>query len=505
MLVQYILFSLTTLVLSLSGWFGVAYFVNKCRKLNTLLAFSIGSLLFLVFFLLYGLILFYLNIFNRITLVIPLFFLSPFAFKFIGMLNRETKILLLLFIFQFSLGILLQLFIPYYPIGGDWFSHYQTSSSYLTSGEITFLNGRPPVFNFLSAIYLEIFSDNFWIFQIISVFLSSMIVMPIYLIAKIFHEKSAVITIVFVILNSFILQNTIYTWPKNLTAFFVLFFFYFIIKKQSLLSILPAALALYTNPISLFYIPAGYIYGYFRKNKNLFKSITVLCLIFLPFAMYSVFKTGSGETTPFVLYTIAVNGYERLITDTPSETFQGFLSKSPHYIIGIRVINAIMTAFPALLSLKFLALFTELPIIHIQKTVVISQVPLLYHFMHSIPGVLSTGVYIFCIIGLYKLFKTNKNMLFLIIAPLIFGIIYWGWIKAGLINDLFHPTVPLLIMVAVSQMKSKKMIYAALFVMLLEGIIFSYVYISSIDDFIRTTTNQQMLGVDSVNRILFNK
>lgn len=506
MLAQYILFSLATLVLNLSGWLGVAYLFNRHRKLNILLSFSLGSLLFLVFFLLYGLILFYLNVFNRVTLIIPLLLLFPFAFKFIRMFNHETKTLLLLFTFQFLLGILLQLFIPYYPIGGDWFGHYQTSSSYITTGEITFVGGRPPVFNFLGAIYLEIFSDSFWVFQIMSAFLSSMLVIPIYLIAKNFHKKSAIITIVFVVLNPFILQNTIYTWPKSLTAYFVLFFLYFIIKNQTLLSTLPAALALYTSPISLFYIPAGYIYGYLKKNENLFKSIIILSLVFLPFAAYSVLKTGSGETTPFILYTIAVNGVERLIEDPPSKTFQDFLSTPFYHIIGIRLINVIMTSFPVLLFLKFLALFVELPIIYIQKTVVISQIPMIYHFMHSIPGSLSTLVYIFSMIGLYKLLKTNKEMLLLLIFPLAFGIIYWGWIKAGLINDLFHPTIPLLIMVAVSQMKSKKLIILSLSLMLIEGLIFAYFYNFQISFFINTTmsTNPEILSVDSINRVLSN-
>lgn len=502
MLAIYILYSLATLALSLSGWLGTSYFIRKYKKLSHLASFSIGSLLFLVAFLIYGVFLFYLGIFNRITIITPLILISPFAFIFVKLTDSETKILLLLFISLFSIGILLQTFIPYYPIGGDWFLHYQASSEYINSEKITFLSGRPPIFNFLGSMYLEIFSDNFWVFQIASVFLSSLLIIPLYLIAKNFDRKIAIVTIVFVILNSFILQNTIYTWPKNLTTFFVLFFFYFIMKNQTLLSTLPATLALYTSPISLFFLPAGFIYGYLKKNKNLFKSILIVILIFSPFAIYSVFKTGSGETTPFILYTIAVNGIEKLESDTVSKTFTDFLSRPLYHLIGIRAINFIMTTFPMLLSLKFVALFIELPIIQIQKTVVISQVPMLYHFMHSIPGSLSTLVYIFSIIGLYRLFKKNRDTFLLIVLPLIFSILYWGWIKAGIINDLLQPLVPMLIMVAVSQMKSKKLVYLSLFIMLLEGVIFSYVYSSSIPAFINTTTNQQMLSVDSINRLL---
>ena len=174
-----------------------------------------------------------------------------------------------------------------------------------------------------------------------------------------------------------------------------------------------------------------------------------------------------------------------------------------YYIVGIRVINFVMTSFPTLLSLKLIDNFIELPIIHIQKIVDVSQVPLMYHFMHSIPGSLSTVVYLFSMIGLYKLFYSNKKLFLLIVLPLIFALIYWGWIKAGIINDLLQPLIPLLIMVAIPQMQNRQIMYLALAIMIIEGAIFAYVYYSSIETFINTTTDPQMLSVDSINRLLF--
>lgn len=209
MLATYLLYSLATLVLSLSGWLGISYFILKYKKANHFSSFSIGSLMFIVAFLFYGIILFYLGIFNRAAIIAPLIILSPFALKFVKGSDRETKILILLFISLFSLGVLLQTMIPYYPIGGDWFSHYKTSSDYIKNDKITFLNGRPPVFNFLGAMYLKIFSNNFWVFQIASVFLNSLLIIPLYLIVKVFDKKIALLTIIFVALNSFILQNII--------------------------------------------------------------------------------------------------------------------------------------------------------------------------------------------------------------------------------------------------------------------------------------------------------
>lgn len=504
MLATYILYSIVLLALSLSGWLGTSYFLFRYKKLSCLSSFCIGSLLFIMGFLIYGIVLFYIGSFNRIAILIPLLLISPFSLKLIKIIDHETKILLFLFIFQFFIGVFLQTLIPYYPMGGDWFSHYQTSSK-ISNGNMVFANGRPPVFNILGSMYLKIFSNNFWVFQIASVFLSSLLVIPLYLIAKNFNKNAAIITIIFVVLNSFVLQNTIYTWPKNLTTFFVLFFFYFIIKNQSFFSILPASLALYTSPISLFFIPAGYVYGYLKKNKNLLKSLLILILIFLPFALYSVLKTGSRYTDPFILYPIAVNGMEKLVADPISKTFTDFLSKPFYYIIGIRVINFIMTMFPVLLMFKLASLFINIPIIHIQKIVDITQVPILYHFMHSMPGALSMLVYVFSMIGLYKLFKSDKKMFLLIILPLVFGVLYWGWIKAGLVNDLFAPLVPLLIMVAIPQMKSKKMVYLSLGLMVLEGIIFAHVYHDYLSVFIQSSnTTQQMLSVDSINRIILS-
>lgn len=505
MLELYILYSVATLALNLSGWLGVSYFLLKYKKLDPLLAFSIGSLIFLIIFLFYGGVLLYSNIFNRIILASPLIVLLPFAIRFVKTANQEVKILLLLFVSLFALGILFQLSIPYYPIGSDWFLHYEKSSEYVTKGELSFLNGRPPVFNFLGAIFLTIFSNNFWTFQIISVFLSSLLIVPLYLIAKIFFKKTALITIIFVILNAFMIQNVIYTWPKNLTAFFVLFFIYFMIKNRSLAAVLPGALALYTSPISLFYIPAGYIYGYLKRNRNLIKSVLILGLIFLPIGIYSVLKTGSSDTTPFILYIFAVDGVESLSTNSMSEVLTNFLNTPPYYLVGIRLINFVMTVFPALLSLKFLDMIVSLPIIEIQKTVVVSQVPMIYHFMHSIPGALSTLVYAFSMFGLFRLLKENKSLFLLITLPAIFALIYWGWIKAGIINDLLHPTIPLLIMISIPYMKSKKLIMLALGLMIIEGLIFAYFYNSQVASFISTTmsNNPAVLEVDSINKVVF--
>lgn len=510
----YIMVSLAVLAMGFIGWFGTAQLLMKYRKIENHMAFSFGILIFIVSWLVYGLILFFAKVFYPVTILLPMAGLLPFAIKFLKNISKENRVVVYVFLLQFSIGILLQLFLPYYPIGSDWFRHYQASEKYL-AGDFATAYGRTPMFNILSAMFLEVLSNHFWVYQASSVFLNSLLIVPLYLIAKDFNKRYAFLTILFVALNSFVLQNTVYTWPRNFSIFFIFFSYYFVIKNRMTLSSFTSAAAFFAHVSTMFSIIPVYIYGYMAKRKNILKSVLLIGILLLPIMVYYAINTGTQESpdTPssFFLYPFAVNGYESTINRSAGAVFSDFLSKPFYYIVEIRIIDFIMTTTPSLLVLKLVSLFTTIPIIQIQKTVVVSEIPMIYHWLLSFPGALSSIVYAFSLIGLYKMFHKDRKFFWLLVMPMILGLLYWGWIKAGIVNDLLPASVPLLIMVGVSQMKSKKWIYLSLLVMIVEGIIFWYFYINTIPSFIQNIPTRvppvadatEMLSVDSISRVLF--
>jgi hypothetical protein len=281
------------------------------------------------------------------------------------------------------------------------------------------------------------------------------------------------------------------------------------------LSSLTSALAFFTHISTIFFIIPTYIYGYLKKNKSILVSLLVLAILIGPVLLYYGINTQPPTSfespDQFFLYPFAVNGFESLLTESSSTVFHQFLSKPFYYIIGVRVIDFIMTTTPALGILKVASLFIQFPAIIIQKTVIISQILTIYYWLLTYPGALTALVYVFTTIGLYRLFREDRKFFWLLITPLFLALLYWGWIKAGLVNDLLQTSIPLFIMVAVSQMKSRKWIYLSLAVMLIESLIFWYFYIGTIPAYVQsipTTLSMpnasKLLSIDSISRVMFS-
>ncbi|MBF0520035.1 MAG: hypothetical protein HQK92_09950 [Nitrospirae bacterium] len=135
---------------------------------------------------------------------------------------------------------------------GDWEEHYQRSLFFKDFWPINtvfigdwLLPARPPLYNILSAFFMEPAGDSFAYYQLISVLLNSLVFFGAYAILMCFMEETddyrtclsvTILTVLFC-LNPSIIQNITYPWTKSLTNFFILssfaFSFLAIRKKEN--------------------------------------------------------------------------------------------------------------------------------------------------------------------------------------------------------------------------------------------------------------------------------
>jgi len=202
--------------------------------------------------------------------LIPLIILFLPFYRKIRKLERGEKKLLLFFVIQFYFYIISQILVPFYPLGRDWYMHYQSALE-ISNNNLKFFGERNPIFNLIEGSFLTILGKQFYVAQIATCLIGSFIVFPYYLIGKWFlKEKIITISFIFLIFCPSIIDNTLYNWPKMLDAIFILYFIYFVIKNKHVLSYTSGVLAFLTHTQDLlFTVPI-----YFKKtieNRNWLK------------------------------------------------------------------------------------------------------------------------------------------------------------------------------------------------------------------------------------------
>lgn len=403
-------------------------------------------------------------------------------------ISKELLIILSIFILLYFVKIVLQIFIPFYPLGSDWLEHYKSSLVFFEK-DWTF-SIRPPFFNYLLAVPMLIFGKNLWVAQVTTVFVNSLFILPAYLIArKCFNKKIAILSFIFISINPLLIENALYLWPKNLVAFFMLFFFFLILEKRTNWILLGgiAGLSILTHQLSLFYILTGFVLlvmfyrlKFFFSKNVLLLAITILIFI-SPWLIHNIIYLGNISHSTFAYYPFAVDGYEKVVNATFSEVWDSFTSKPVYYIVGVRIVNFLNTFFPVIPLLKIFDIFSPIPVIYLHKIVDISTLPLSYHYFHSLPGNLTLLLTFFAYIGLFKLYKTkNIQLLMIIILPILLTGLFYGWIVPGLARQTLQPIIPLLILVGiwyVNSLKHRKFWFTAILALIIvESVIFAYSY-----------------------------
>jgi len=493
-LLSSVLIVLYTLVIGLG--------LTKILKKN----FFYFPILFVVFLGGLSLILWSLKLQVWFLFIIPfLFLLWPFYQK-VRKLKINERNILLFFLAVYFLYVIIQVFVPFYPLGRNWYHYYKYSLNVSESGHLSQFE-RNPLFSLIEGAFFTIFNSDFYVAQITTCLIGSFIVFPYFLLSKKFiRSKLITFSLLILIFNPFIVENTLYNWPKMLATMFILYFIWFILKGNRFASYISGVLSFLSHSLSLFFILPIYLISSIEKKE---KWIKVFILFFLTVFGIILIKRISGYSSIFIYYPFAVNGWDVLIDKSTGEILQDFLSKPFYYHFLVRFVNLMNTIFPTIPILKLINQFMVLPVVELHRIFDITKVPLIYYYFHSVPGALTIGIYIFVIIACLN----KKNLRFILtfmILPLLFAVSFFGWIKGGAIRDTLQPLIPLALILSVKGMgkHNKKIMYLVFLVMIVEMILFFILY----DDFIHFSVENlkqigdyEILRVETINKLIFKR
>ena len=124
---------------------------------------------------------------------------------------------------------------------GDWWEHYSIALAYLgTEGGHTTvwfgdynLASRTPLFSLAAAFALSFFGNHFWVYQVASTFASSLVIVPLYLLARgLFGPAPARLCAGFCFFSTWLIHDATFTWMKLVSAYFLLLALAFYIRMR---------------------------------------------------------------------------------------------------------------------------------------------------------------------------------------------------------------------------------------------------------------------------------
>ena len=380
---------------------------------------------------------------------------------------QSTSFLIAVFLVQYLLKISIQPMIPFYPMGNDYHEHFQRASFFLNIHESNpfetiawsswYASDRTPLFNIIGAFFFALTFERYWVFQVVSCLFNSILVLPSYLIAKrLFDEKVGIITALIVSINPYLTENALYTWPKNLAAYFCLLLIYVVIfRKGTVYAGIFGGLGYLSHQYSLLYILATIAYLVMREKVQtqvLFKKISGLLLVLgltvLPWFAWNTYVYGSPIRSPFFYYPFSVHGVSWAINSPPDKILSEFWATPLTRIVWIRIMNAAETLLPlTLLSLP------------------VTKPAILSYYFHTIPGALTLAPLIFVFIGLKENITELKDVHLFLTIPFLSTLFIFGWpFGAGLTRQTLQSVVVILIIFAASVLsKTKRIIFVLSF------------------------------------------
>jgi 4-amino-4-deoxy-L-arabinose transferase-like glycosyltransferase len=384
------------------------------------------------------------------------------------------------------------IFIQFYPLGGDWMWHFDYSKVFLSKDWI--LSGdktdRTPFYNFIIAYFLPIFGDNFWVAQIINSLISSIFLIPSYLIAKkLFSVKIAWLTLFLLLVSPFMLEVSIYVWSKNLAAFFILACYYFVFKRQiNIWFGLSAALSFMTHYYALLYLSPLIIFILVKKNDfkwgrwGLVSAILPLAILISIWFAYGYIIFNNPAPTMFKYYPILVRGSETLKGKTETQIWKEFWSVPFYYHLYVRVVNFSIVSIPLMVvAFQLISAFSPLNVQLTNKIVNFSLLYPTFHYMQTFAGALTLILYFFFLVGFVKLLREKKqrDLLYLISIPFLLALVEFGWI-CPIAGPTIEPLIPFFVMIGfweISKRKNSGKWIKLIFVFaLVELAIFFYLY-----------------------------
>jgi len=463
--------------------------IKSFKRFNGLEQLVLGFVLSTLIFFILGSIVHVLGFeWNFFSLLIPIIILilALLSIKRDIKIDKEVKFLLIIFFALYLLKLLISINIEMFPTGGDWAVHYNVSKIFLTK-DWSFSTDRTILYNFILAFFMAIFRGEYWCAQITNVLISSLILLPIYLIGlRFFNKKIAILSILLLSITPYA-HWFLYMWPKCFAGFFILVIYYFLMKRKLNLFVgISAGLSFLIHQFSLLYlIPAGLFILHKRKQFNLnhrsLLTVSIPIVIVLSsWYCYNFFIHGTEVLTVFKYYPIAVNGYKALYEKTNQQIWEDFLKTPIHKPILTRAINAAVPTIPLIFIIpKLITIYSPI-VLPLYKSVDFTQIQWTFHHFQTFAGHISLLLYFFFCIGFFKLFKNKgrkKDLLILIIGPFSLCLFLFGWV-APITTTMCLPLIPLLPLIGfweIEKSKNKnKWILIVFTLAILETIIFSY-------------------------------
>lgn len=465
--------------------------LDNTERLATSFGFSFSILALLALFFPFGLSLLAQLIFTGVTIASFRYLLKN---KSKLRLDLDARFLILVLIVGLVSKFFLQTLWEYPVMGGDWFWNTFSLPYTFELGNWMPPRDRTPLFGILIYSYHNLLGTSlyqYWVSQIISVVINSVFILPAYLIAKkAYGDWVAKVSALFMLVTPFLIFNTLYTWPKNAAMYGVLMMIYFLffcehdVKLRYPLAGFFAGLGFWFHNYAVFYIGIAVLLLIYKEkmykgllSKNCFDNLKILSyfliallLVLAPYFAWTQTYYGTVSTSKFVYYPFAAT-YALAVEGTPSEILKAFHETPIKELLANRIINAVVTLTPAALPVNPIArsFHTYNPI---------------FYYSHDYPGALSLLMYLAVLTWFLKYVsgkrKTDIVLVSFLLIPLFINLILWGWRDWGLVGQILHPTVPILIMlginevVSINKIKFKSLLTYFMFVgALVEGIIYS--------------------------------
>ena len=390
-------------------------------------------------------------------------------------LTVTTGFVLLLGIFVIQLAVkgFAQVYWEYPYPGGDWFIHAFRIPMSFSVGIWEPTQDRTCLFSVLILAYHNILNTSlysYWISQLFSCIANSALLFPAFLIAyKVFNKKVAFVAVTLMALNIFLFYETIYTWPKGLSNYFVLMMIYFLFFRQkttfadSLLAGLWGAIAYLMHPLAIFYI-LGCIGALLIKKKLLtlhsFYFLLAMGITMIPYFSWSYYSLGHFFKSNMIYYPILQSPHDAYL-HSPEEIIASFKATPVWTFLYNAVSNRLY---------NILSVFTNL--MYERSN---------FSFAGHLPKALTFFLYVLSLVGIYKIIRKKEPMKLILLQVILISfsctLIFIGFRQDDFINEPgMHATIALFIVFATYALYEIK---DSIFRRLTVFTIFSYTFINT--------------------------
>ena len=209
----------------------------------------------------------------------------------------------------------------------------------VTANYFNLLGDKPPI-GYIWAADSTDRGHTYLKFQVLAQILNSLLVVPAYFIlTRLFNQKVAAISSIFIITSQFFLYNSFFSWPKSLVAFFILVSWLLLLegrRSYTFLAGVVSGFAYLTHDLAVLYIGASFIFLLLSKRFRELLIFTIPAFILaLPWLITAslVYKKPSN----FIYYPISTGGIPQL--DQKRALIHNFFHTSPIKLIKIRLEN----------------------------------------------------------------------------------------------------------------------------------------------------------------------